>query len=66
MSWNGQKIKREETGERKDSVIPIPKTLVIWASSVTLSLTLTQIAKTIWEEDTHINRVLGKGMPISL
>ena len=41
--------------------IPIPKTLVIWASPVTL--TLTQIAKVIWEVDAHITRVLGMGMP---
>ena len=41
--------------------IPIPKTLVIWASPVTL--TLTQIAKVIWEGDVHITRVLGMGMP---
>ena len=32
--------------------IPIPKTLVIWASPATL--TLTQIAKVIWERDAHI------------
>ena len=32
--------------------IPIPKTLVIWASPVTL--TLTQIARVIWEGDAHI------------
>ena len=36
---------------------------VIWASLVTLSLTLTQIAKVIWEGDVHITRVLGIGMP---
>ena len=39
--------------------IPIPKTLVIWASA----LTLTQIAKVIWEGDAHIAKVLGMGMP---
>ena len=44
--------------------IPIFKTPVIWASYVTL--TLTQIAKVIWEGDAHIPRVLGMGMPISL
>ena len=31
--------------------IPIPKTSVIWASPVTLILTLTQLAKVIWEGD---------------
>ena len=36
---------------------------VIWASLVTLSITLTQIAKVIWEGDVHITRVLGIGMP---
>ena len=41
--------------------IPIPKTLVIWASPVTLNLT--QIAKVIWEGDADITRVLGMGMP---
>ena len=41
--------------------IQIPKTLVIWASPVTL--TLTQIAKVIWEGDADITRVLGMGMP---
>ena len=42
--------------------ILIPKALVIWASPATLTLTLTQIAKVIWEGDTHITRVLGMGM----
>ena len=37
-----------------DVGIPIPKTLVIWASPLTLTLTLTQIAEVI------------RGMPISL
>ena len=48
--------------------IPIPKILAIWASpgTLTLTLTLTQIAKVIWEGDAHITRVLGMGMPISL
>ena len=41
--------------------LPIPKTLVIWASPVTLNLT--QIAKVIWEGDADITRVLGMGMP---
>ena len=39
------------------------QTLVIWASPVTLTLSLTQIGKVIWEENTHITRVLGMGMP---
>ena len=41
--------------------IPITKILVIWASLVTLTLilTVTQIARVIWEEDAHITRVLG-------
>ena len=39
--------------------IPIPKTLVKWASTVTLS----QTAKVICEGDAHITRVLGMGMP---
>ena len=43
--------------------ISIPKTLVIWASPVTLTLTLTQIAKVIREGDAHITRILGMGMP---
>ena len=34
--------------------IPIPKTLVILVSPVTLTLTLTQIAKVMWEGDAHI------------
>ena len=41
--------------------IPLSKTLVIWASPVTL--TLIHIAKVIWEGDAHITRVLGMGMP---
>ena len=41
--------------------IPIPKTLMIWASPLTL--TLTQNAKVILEGDAHITRVLGMGMP---
>ena len=40
--------------------IPIRKTLVIWASPVTLTLALTQIAKVIWEEDAHITVTPGK------
>lgn len=48
--------------------------LVIWVSLVTLTFTLTQIAKVIREGDAHITRVLGfgngdglnAGMPISL
>ena len=43
--------------------IPILKTLVIWISSVTLTLTLTQIAKVVQEGDAHITRVLGMGLP---
>ena len=39
--------------------IPIPKTLVIWASPVTLI----QIATVILQGDAHITRVLGMGMP---
>ena len=41
--------------------IPIHKTQVIWASPVTLTLTLTltQFAKVIWEGDAHITRVFG-------
>ena len=42
---------------------PVPKTLLIWASPVTLTLTVTQIAKVIWEGDTHITRVWGMGSP---
>ena len=38
---------------------PLPKSLVIWASPVTL--TLTQTAKVLLEEDAHITRVLGNG-----
>ena len=45
-----------------DMGIPIPKTLVIWASPVILTL----IAKVIWEGDAHITSVLEMGMPISL
>ena len=41
--------------------VPILKSLGIWVSPVTL--TLTQIAKVIWEGDAHITRVLGMGMP---
>ena len=37
----------------------MPKSLVIWASPVTL--TLTQSAKVLLEEDAHITRVLGNG-----
>ena len=43
--------------------IPIPKMLVIWASPVTLTRTLSQIAKVIAEGEAHIIRVLGMGMP---
>ena len=46
--------------------ILIPKTLVIWASPVTPTLTSIQIAKVTWEGDAHISRVLGMRMPISL
>ena len=42
---------------------PHSQTLVIWASPVTLTLSLTQIGKVIWEENTHITRVLGMEMP---
>ena len=38
---------------------PFPKPSVIWASPVTLTLTLTQIAKVTWEGDAHMTRVLG-------
>ena len=38
--------------------IPIPKTLVIWASPVTLTLILIQK-----EGDAYITMVLGMGMP---
>ena len=48
-------------GHPRVLVIPIPKTLVILTSPVTL--TLTQIAKVIWEGNVHIARVLGMGMP---
>ena len=41
---------------------PIPKTLVIWASPVTLI----QITKVTWEGDADTTRVLGLGMSISL
>ena len=54
--------------------IPIPKTLVMWASPVTPILTLTQIAKVILEAgDAHITSegfgnedAQNAGMPISL
>ena len=39
--------------------VPIPKTLAIWASPVTQ--TLTQIAIVIWEGDAHIPRVFEMG-----
>ena len=42
--------------------ILIVKTPCDMASSVTL----TQIAKVLWEGDAHITRGLGMGMPISL
>ena len=42
-----------------DVGIPILKTLVIWASPVTLTI----IAKIRWDGDAHITRVLGMGMP---
>ena len=48
-------------GHPRALAIPISKTLVIWTFPVTL--TLTQIAKVIWEGDAHITRVLGMGMP---
>ena len=43
--------------------ILIPKIVAIWASPVTLTLTLTltQIAKAICERDAYITRVLGMG-----
>ena len=41
--------------------VPILKSLGIWVSPVTL--TLTQIAKVIWEGDANITRVLGMEMP---
>ena len=44
------------------TVIPIPKTLVIWGASP-VTLTVTQIAKVIRQEDAHIARVLGMWMP---
>ena len=44
------------------TVIPIPKTLVIWGASP-VTLTVTQIAKVIRQEDAHITRVLGMWMP---
>ena len=50
-------------GHLRVSGIPIPKTLVIWASPVTLILT--QIAKVIWEGYAPITRGLGMGMPES-
>jgi len=43
---------------QSDMGIPIPKTLVIWASGP-----VTLITKVIWEGNTHITRVLGMGMP---
>ena len=41
------------------------QTLVIWASPVTITVTVTLIwiVKVIWEEDALITRVLGTGMP---
>ena len=39
--------------------VPIPNTLVIWASPVTLTL----ITKVIRQGDAHITRVLRMGMP---
>ena len=41
---------------------PVPNTLMIWASPVTLTLT----TKVLWEGNAHITMVLGMGMPISL
>ena len=42
--------------------VPIPKTLLIWASPGNLTRTLTQIARVIWEGDAHVTRVLGMEM----
>ena len=42
-----------------DVGIPIPKTLVIWASPVTLTI----IAKIRWGGDAHITRLLAMWMP---
>ena len=42
-----------------DVGIPIPKTLVIWTSPVTLTI----IAKIRWDGDAHITRVLGMKIP---
>ena len=42
-----------------DMGIPIPKTLVIWASPVTLTI----IAKIRWGGDAHITRLLAMWMP---
>ena len=41
---------------------PFPKPLVIWGASP-VTLTVTQIAKVIRQEDAHITRVLGMWMP---
>ena len=50
---------RPEYGHPRVFAIPISKTLVICASRVTL----TQIAKAIWEGDAHITRVLEMEIP---
>ena len=42
--------------------IPILKPLVICASSVTVALTLTKIAKVIWKGDAHTTRINGLGI----
>ena len=42
-----------------DTGIPIPKTLVIWVSPVTLN----QITKVIWEGDVYITKVWEWGCP---
>ena len=57
----------------EDVGIPIPKTLVIWASPVTVILTLTQIAEVIrgmpislefWDGDAYITVTLTPSYPI--
>ena len=42
--------------------VPIPKTLLIWASPGNLTRTITQIVRVIWEGDAHVTRVLGMEM----
>ena len=48
--------------------IPIPKTLVIWASPcyITLAIWVRVRFRVRVTEAAHITRVLGMGMPISL